>query len=398
MIAYTYTPYKRYSKKLKKDVYYARFRDPDTGDRMSGISSGKTTWNEFRLWCDEYLKQGRFSEKSKQKFRDFAEGWFVWDSCPYITRILDTGGHYTPQVAETHRANLKNYILKYFPNIPLCNIRTHHVTDFRNHLKTVKGARGSYLSHKSINNIVSTLSVMLGEAARRRYIPFDPSRGIGKLKGESRKRGILTQEEFQRLFDPKMKSFIWENSYWDADKAYAINLLAALTGLRLGECQALTVGRVRDMSLKIDSAWKRKYKMGETKTLVTVDAFINEKLGTLLRQTIDESPYKDDENSLVFWRKEPYTPIDHYTNLKILKNALKKIGIMPEERAERNIVFHSWRHFYVTTRRLANVPEVLIRASIGQKTIAMTENYTQIQPSHMSEIVKIQDNYFPEGI
>jgi len=82
-------------------------------------------------------------------------------------------------------------------------------------------------------------------------------------------------DEFSRLFDPKMMNYIWQNTPWDPKKAHTINLLAALTGLRISECQALTVGRVLDNSLKIDSAWKRKHGIGETKTRVIVDAFIN---------------------------------------------------------------------------------------------------------------------------
>jgi len=52
----------------------------------------------------------------------------------------------------------------------------------------------------------------------------------------------------------------------------------------------------------------------------------------------------------------------------------------------------------VTTRVMENVPGALIRASVGQKTVAMTENYTQIQPSHMGDLVKVQDNLFPQGV
>jgi len=73
MIAYTYTFYTRYSKILKKKVYYARFRDPDTGKRMNGISTGQTSLNEAKLWCDKFLKQGKFTEKSKRKFKEIRQ-------------------------------------------------------------------------------------------------------------------------------------------------------------------------------------------------------------------------------------------------------------------------------------------------------------------------------------
>ena len=56
MIAYPYSLFKRYSKRLGKSVYYIRFRDPDTGKRLAGRSSGKTDKNEARLWADTQLK------------------------------------------------------------------------------------------------------------------------------------------------------------------------------------------------------------------------------------------------------------------------------------------------------------------------------------------------------
>ena len=63
---------------------------------------------------------------------------------------------------------------------------------------------GKSLSPSTINNIVSVLSVMLGEAARLERIHRNPAKGIGTLSTRrGRKREILTMAEAEALFDSK---------------------------------------------------------------------------------------------------------------------------------------------------------------------------------------------------
>jgi integrase len=371
VVAYKYSLYRRYSKRLDKDVYYARFRDPDTEKRLPGRSTGKTTLNEAKIWCDDQLRSGFYSPHSQIKFRQYAQGWYQWGNCKYIQRKLSMDQNITPQHADTQLGNLNNYILPLLPDIRISRIRTHHIEDFRMELLAMEGVRGNPLSAGTINKIVSTLSVMLGEAHRLGYIPHDPSKGIGKLGSKSAKElSFVTDEEFKRLFDPSMKQFIWKD-----DRHYTMNLLAALTGIRQGECLGISINRVQEDRLIINRAWKRKYGFGTTKTRVNTKPELSADLYRLLSDLIQSSPYHDDPDSLVFYGPDAYTPIDHKTILETLYKALDRIGIKEAERNERVIRFHSWRHYFVTTGIRYNVPGALIRASTGHKTDTMLNHY-----------------------
>jgi integrase len=376
---------------LKKNVYYAQFRNPDTGERLPGRSTGKTDKNDAKLWCDEQLQSGTYISKSMMKLSQYAENWFIWGKCEYIQRKLRLNHNYTQRAAESHRSELDNYILPYFQNIQLSKIRQHHVEAFRSHLMTITGVYKKPLSPKYINNIMSTLSVMIGEAYRLGYIAKDPTKGIGKLGTKDAKpKSFVTDEEFASLFDPSMKEFIWKDN-----RFYTVNLLAALTGIRQGECLALTVEKILPQHIVVDSSWHRKYGLGPTKTRVTTEPAISAALYDNLVDLAKSSPYADDPKSFIFYGKNAHTPLDHKTILEQLYIAFQKIGISEEQRKERNITFHSWRHFFVTNSRRRDVPDAIIRAAVGHKTVDMTETYTHIQAIHMDQIQQMQEEMHP---
>ncbi len=73
----TFTFYKRKNTK-GKDIFYARFRDPDTGERMSGISTGHTTKGGAQNWAINYLNSGKLNKQSKMLFKNFSQNWYIW--------------------------------------------------------------------------------------------------------------------------------------------------------------------------------------------------------------------------------------------------------------------------------------------------------------------------------
>jgi len=237
MVAYKYTLYPRYSKRLKKNLYYARFRNPDTGKRLPGRSTGKTTVNEAKLWCDAQLRQGFYSPHSQMKFSQYSEGRFKWDTCEYSKRKISLKKEITPGYIDIQLGNLNNYIRPLLPDLRLSKYRTYHFEEFRKELLAIEGVRGNPLSPDTINNVVSTSSVMFGEAYRLGYIPVDPSKGVGKLgSSDAKKVSFVKDDEFNSLFDPTMKHWVWRDQ-----RHYVLNLLAALTGIRQGEIQGLSI-------------------------------------------------------------------------------------------------------------------------------------------------------------
>ena len=95
---------------------------------------------------------------------------------------------------------------------------------------------------------------MLKEAKRSRFISDNPGVDVEKLPEDSREKGILTLTEFHRLFNPQSFQDVWDGSLFH----YTLNALASVTGLRLGEIQAIRWNSVHEGSIGIDSHYYKK--------------------------------------------------------------------------------------------------------------------------------------------
>jgi hypothetical protein len=77
---------------------------------------------------------------------------------------------------------------------------------------------------------------------------------------------------------------------------------------------------------------------------------------------------------------------------KALAAGLSKIGIDEDEKKQRNLTPHAWRHFFNTTLRVNNVADAKTRAVIGHVTEQMTEHYTDFDTTTFTEIADVQDH------
>lgn len=53
-----YSVHRRPSARKNRHIYYVRFRDPETGEYLSAVSSGQTSRAGACNWADERLKEG----------------------------------------------------------------------------------------------------------------------------------------------------------------------------------------------------------------------------------------------------------------------------------------------------------------------------------------------------
>jgi integrase len=70
---------------------------------------------------------------------------------------------------------------------------------------------------------------------------------------------------------------------------------------------------------------------------------------------------------------------------------LERIGISPNERENRNITFHSWRHFFNTWCRASNIPDSKIQSVTGHRTIKMTVHYSHMDIQDIPEVKAAQE-------
>ena len=79
-------------------------------------------------------------------------------------------------------------------------------------------------------------------------------------------------------------------------------------------------------------------------------------------------------DKFIFFGNIPNKPVVQNVITDGLKLAMESIGISETQRQERNIVFHSWRHFYATTIA-TELSEKHAQLTLGHLTHAMTKHY-----------------------
>ncbi|GHU13792.1 hypothetical protein FACS1894161_4060 [Spirochaetia bacterium] len=154
-----------------------------------------------------------------------------------------------------------------------------------------------------------------------------------------------------------------------------INLVAMTTGLRIGEILALKVENIGEEYLTIESSFSAIDGLKSTKTdedrIVPVISSIRDAMLNLAK-------FNPHGNGYVFWGEKKDRPCGSYTAAFELKRMLFRLraGDTPtsekkkeveEYWAKRNVVFHSWRHFYAS-RMTDKLEARKVMLATGHKT------------------------------
>lgn len=229
---------------------------------------------------------------------------------------------------------------------------------------SVKPEKDKVLSAGTINKIILAGTLPLKWAAYHNEIPIDPGKGLMKFSGTPKARGIPTENEVKAIFEVK----------WKEERSKIASMVSMSTGLRAGEVLALRLCDVGKDRLYVNHSWSWSDGLKCTKTgkvrVVPLLRGIREELLKLA----ESNPHGKD--GFIFYGLVPEKPMDTHFLLDGLKDALTKVGISEEERAKRNIVFHSWRHYFATKMRSKLDPSFVKRAT-GHSTDAMLEHYTE---------------------
>lgn len=363
-----------------KPTYYVRFRS-DTGERLPWRSTGQTSKLAAEAWAIARIREGNIAPSAQKTFGQFSEPWWVWDQCPYIARKLARGKTLSRSYADTQRTYLTNHILPYFQNMKLSRITPKQIEEWILQLQ-----KSSSLSPTTINHCLTTLKIMLGEAAKMGLIPSNPAASVEPLKESPLQKSILTVEEVRTLFTGKALFTFWKGNL----PHYTLNLLAATTGMRMGEIQALQAQHVHPEYVEVLYSWARKYGLKPPKTNRTRIIPIPELTAYYLQETLSVYPRQPEELIFSVDGKTPFSPKaisqEYY-------KALQAMGISPQARKERNITFHSWRHLFNTLLR-NRIPDYTLQQLTGHRTQEMTDHYTHLRLEDLQEVRMVQNEVF----
>jgi integrase len=364
-----YTLYRRKNKK-NEITYYYRVNNPD-GSRSVGHSTHERTKAKANDFCQGLIREGCLWAGNESTFRAYAETghWFEWGRCAYIQDKLagstEKKQGMTESSAFRYSQDLKLYLIPYFGKMKLKNIQPETVKTFRIWMQQEKK-----LSNKSINCAVSVLHIMTDWALNNNLIFFDPLRGIKPLKINKRTRDAFYMCEARRILKAK----------WPNKKQWFFNFVAAVTGLREGEIRALRREVIFPNYLDVSTQYQNK--IVPVKEQEARKTPLSPRLYALIQN------YRGD-NDFVF-----------ALNIRVINNLLNKM--MPadvfSQKKDRNLSFHSWRHFFNTYLFSENVSPEKINSVIGHSSGAgsMADLYLHFSPEHYSEVRSAQEKLIDE--
>lgn len=296
------------------------------------------------------------------RFRDYADRYFVWESCPHVQRLLAEG----KSITRNHVMNQRNLLIHHiFPDpisqIRLSEMKRADVLDFRTRLVGKMGYT------RTVQRTMSALKVILKEAFFREDIERDPAAGVGTTKYEAKDVGVFTKDELRKLFPPQIPG-PWSNLL-----AYGVFLTAAVTGMRRGEILALQWQQFLfdRSSIVVEQAWKDRHELGKPKwNKIRVTPFPDSLITALmLVRGMRGDVYADD---LVFCYPDR-SRLGGTWWQKNFRRGLNRVGIDYEK---RHLTAHSFRHTLNSLLREQGYDAAKIRASMGWSNQQVQDGYT----------------------
>ena len=348
-----------------RHVYYVHFRKED-GAFGTAKSTSQTTKTAGEAWAIKYLSSGQIVQKENLTFANFSKGFFEIGS-DYRKHLTTKGKTITIRHAGNQQAIVNNHLLPVFGKLKLTKIDTKIIDAYTHNLIIQEK------SSSTINHILGTFQIILKFADRFQLIQRLPI--IDFIPNRSKERGILAIQEAQDFFSKP----------WSNVRYYAINLIAATTGMRMGEIRALKRSVIHKDYIEVNVSWEKGVGLKSTKTGINRNVPLPPQTNEVLQEVMNMSPYTE-PNDLIFFGRKRENPLDHRAIQRNFYQALEKIGIDEDNRKERNIVFHSWRHFYNSLLVDAKISTIKIQAVTGHSSDKMTQNY--YHPKEFTDIIK----------
>ena len=408
-------------KTLRENVYYYYVYD-ETGARKKR-STGLSDRDEAECHCWELYKQGLLLtktgrggvKKGKKTTTDkriilenYAEGFFDFEKSPYVKDRLLKNGHLCKATVRNRAQELRDYIIPTFGKKRMDEITYKEINDWMLELQEKK-------SVILANQAIATLRIVLETAKQEGYITkeivFPKIFKVPKVEW-----GTFRKDEAQLLLDEENIPELWGNTLEDI-KIYYINVICAITGMRLGEVLAL---RYEDLKknrvpngLIIEHNYNGYDKLKTTKNgkprLALIPPNIIETLERLPQEDEKKKAGKPKKGTSRIRHKERATGYIFSSNgevpyqggkvLNALYFALMRIGIDEEQRKARRLSIRSWRHTFNTVLVNEDFNHELIRALMGHKSEAMTQyyNHKQYSKKQVKNIIGLQVDLLGEN-
>lgn len=305
-----------------------------------------------------------------------------WDfeNSEYVKKRIARGYDIKQRNCKEKLGIVKRYWAKYFDaDRTVQSLTSRELDDFLMYLRTEKK-----LSADTVNKTMTAGNMAFEFLIKEGLITSNPLTSVERFKVNAKKRGIPTETEMKKLMELN-----WD--WTDSVNKLAFKV-AALFGLRAGEISGLQVCDIDANAdlLYIRHSWNDTDKLKDTKNgddrIIPIEHGVALELLMNARRNPDYS-----DTSFVFWSPkvagQPMWPSSFEDDFYI---AMQKIGISEEQRKERNIVFHSLRHYCATQIAQRASLEIAMKI-LGHRTEEMTRLYseheTQMKLNNAKEVL-----------
>lgn len=272
-----------------------------------------------------------------------------------------------PSTIENIESEIRTHLAPFFRDRSMDRITPEDVADL------VANLEGKELAPKTIKNVIATFSAMFNFACapRRRWATQNPCVGaeLPAVEEETEIR-FLTVDELHLLVVHARRGIF---QTLDA----ALYLVAAMTGLRLGELVALRWRDVDWIAGKIrvrQNYVRRRYGTPKSKRS-TRSVPMADEVGGALERLFKASRWQGD-NDLVFAHPATGGPIPKANVTRRMHKALADAGL------DDTHVFHDLRHTFGTSvAATGKVPMRTLQEWMGHKHLSTTERYADYAPS-----------------
>jgi integrase len=330
--------------------------------------------------------------KSSEPFVEYLRRFWNYQESPYFAEKRSHGTKLGIAYANMSLGKVNLYWAPYFQDQKIGEITLQNLKEF----STALGQNYPNLSVATLYQIMLVGVTALRWAFANTYIPYDPTRGLSGYAFNPKKRGVLSPQEAAALF-----SLNWK------DKRHMIlNLVAMTTGLRIAEILALKKEQVGEKYLFVENSFSQTEGLKSTKTEENRSVPIMPVLRDALLKLANFNPHGD---GYIFWGAKKNRPYSQHFALKYLRKMLVQLRAgekpNPEQQAEaekywkkRNVVFHSWRHFYAS-RMTDKLEARKVMLATGHKTESIFKVYADhALESDLSDVAMITGEVFGDLI
>jgi integrase len=212
--------------KINKYWYYQSY--DSTGTRTNRKSTGQKSKAKALEHVLKLIEDNKLIPTSSTKFSDLFGNYFQWDSYPWVASKLARSTKEKQAIkwraVYRYRQLLVVHILPYFGKMDVSAITPTLIN------KWLLSFRDKNLSGKTGNSAKSVLSILFESAIDASLIKENSCSRVKPLASMAKKKELISKDETALFFAEK---------YWPNKDYHLFFITASVTGMRLGELQAV---------------------------------------------------------------------------------------------------------------------------------------------------------------